>query len=87
MKFATALSIGAACLALSGGCSETTKTETKEALHETGEAISSAAQDTKENAAKAAGAIEDAAQKAKEKLSGDSTEPAPATTPTEPNSP
>ncbi len=81
MKHSKALCLPAACLAIALGCSETTKTETKEALKETGEAISSAAQDTKENAAKAATAVEEGARKVHDKLSGESTDQAPETTP------
>jgi hypothetical protein len=80
MKFTTPAALLAACLLAAPGCSEQTKSETKEALQETGEAISSAAEDAKANAARAAGAIE-------EKLDDDDVEPAatqpaaPATTP------
>jgi hypothetical protein len=86
MKRSKALCLPAAGLALVLGCSETTKTETKEALKETGEAINSAAQDTKENAAKAATAVEEGARKVHDKLSGEPTERAPETTPS-PGSP
>ena len=34
MKFKTLVALLAACLLAAPGCSETTKTETKEALHE-----------------------------------------------------
>lgn len=86
MKFAKTLTLAASCLAFSTGCSEATKTETKEALKETGEAISSAAEDTKENAAKVADKIEEGARTAKDKLTGESSEPA-ATTETAPAEP
>jgi hypothetical protein len=75
MKFANLPTFFAACLLLAAGCSEQTKVETKEALHETGEAISSAAEDARKNAASAAGAIED-------KLNGDDAEPADTDAPT-----
>jgi hypothetical protein len=52
------------------GCSEKTKQETKEALQESGEAVSSAAEDTKANVKKAGevvkGAVEGGREKAKE---------------------
>jgi hypothetical protein len=81
MRIGKSLLSAVACLALCGGCSEQTKTETKEALQQAGEAAQSAAEDTKANVSKAAGAVEDAAAKAKEKLNGSTTEPKPAETP------
>lgn len=81
MRFAKSFMLSAACLAMSLGCSDATKTETKEAIAETGEAIQSAAEDAKANAAKAADAVEEGAREVREKLSGDATETEPAAEP------
>jgi hypothetical protein len=70
------IALFAACL-FAVGCSEQTKTETKEALHEAGEAVSSATEDAKKNTARAAGAVEDA-------LSDEDETAAPAPAPTAP---
>jgi len=70
------LTVLSACWLASAGCSEATKTETKEAITETGEALKSAAEDAKVNAAKAADAVEEGAREVGEKLSGDSSESA-----------
>lgn len=67
-------------LVFTAGCSETTKQETRQAVDEVGDAVSSAAQDTKENVKKAADAVEEGAQNLKDKIDGDD-EATPATEP------
>ena len=73
-----------ASLALGAGCSEKTKTETREAIDETGDAVGSAVEDTKENANKAADAVKAGAESARESWESDDAEPAPVVPPPRP---
>jgi uncharacterized lipoprotein len=80
MKAIYTLVAAAACVAFTAGCSETTKQETREAVDEAGDAVSSAAADAKENVKQAADAVEEGARNLKDKLDGDD-EAAPAAEP------
>ena len=70
----------AACLLCTVGCSETTKQETRQAIDEAGDAVSSAAEDTKQNVKKAADAVEEGARNLKDKVDG-ADEASPAAEP------